>query len=59
MVAGGGVAGDIGIVTMELGGGVEFDWPDLEDFSVRDVSVCHVADFVREGRDLENYGGGR
>ena len=53
------MASDIGTVTMELSGGVEFDWPDLEDFSVRDVSVCHVADVVREGRDLENYGGGR
>ena len=28
-----------------------------EDFSVRDVSVCHVADVLREGRDLESYGG--
>ena len=52
------MAGNIGTVTMELGGGVEFDRPDLEDFLVRDVSVCHVADVVREGRDLENYGGG-
>ena len=26
--------------------------------SVRDVLVCHVVDVVREGRDLESYGGG-
>ena len=42
----------------KLGGGVEFDRFDLEDFSMRDVSVCHVANVVREGRDLKSCGGG-
>ena len=42
----------------ELDGGVEFDQSDLKGFSMRDVLVCHVADMVREGRDLESYGGG-
>ena len=46
-------------MTTELGDGVEFDQFGLEDFSMRDVSVCHVADVVSEGRDLESYGGGR
>ena len=42
----------------KLDGGVESDQSDLKDFSVRDVLVCHVADMVREGRDLKSYGGG-
>ena len=42
----------------KLDGGVESDQSDLKDFSVRDVFVCHVAHMVREGRDLESYGGG-
>ena len=45
-------------VIAKLDGGVESDQSDLKDFSVRDVLVCHVADMVREGRDLESYGGG-
>ena len=49
---------DTGPVTAELSGGVDSDRFGLEDFSVRDVSVCHVADVVREGRDFESYGGG-
>ena len=44
---------------MELGGGIKSDRSDLKYFFVRDVSVNHVADMVREGRDLESYGGGR
>ena len=46
-------------VTAELGGGVESNWSGLEDFVVRDISVCLVADLLREGRDLKSYGGGR
>ena len=42
----------------ELDGGVKSDQSNLKGFSVRDVLVCHVADMVREGRDLESYGGG-
>ena len=49
---------DIRPVTAELGGGVESDRFGLKDFLVQDVSVCRVADVVREGRDLESYGGG-
>ena len=45
-------------VIAELDGGVEFDQSDLKGFSMRDVLVCHVADMVREGRDIESYGGG-
>ena len=45
-------------MTAELGGGVESDWSSLEDFSMQGISVCHVANVVREGRDLESYGGG-
>ena len=46
-------------MTAELGGGVKSDWSGLEDFSMQGISVCHVADVVKEGRDLESYGGGR
>ena len=44
-------------MTAKLGGGVESDRSSLEDFLMQDVSVYHVANVVREGRDLESYGG--
>nr|POF12602.1 hypothetical protein CFP56_20085 [Quercus suber] len=48
---------DLGLVTVEFGGEVKSDRFSLKDFSVRIVSVCHVANVGREGRDLKSYGG--